>query len=974
MDDTTSKALMNLPRFMDRMARVVKDYGERTALTDGMRSLTYAELDEESGKVYHWLKRHGVGKESFILVSTSRSVGFFSCAGGVLRAGAAFVPMENTYPAERIEFIRKDASCAYVLDDELYQEIIATEEYLGGYEETDRHDACFAVYTSGSTGSPKGVLHEYGTLDLRALAAPERDFLPESPRGMMEHFYFAANVVFESTNLLSAATIHIIGREVVANVGLLTNFIERNRIEGVFMPPSYVRAYRRPSSHLKEIIVAGEPANKLYYPGGEPALHNMYGLTESSCIVLDMILDRAYDVAPVGCPTIDLLDLHLEDEQGERVEGPGEGEVCYTHPFFRGYINLPEKTAEVVRDGVFHTGDLARRDERGLYYIRGRKDDMFKVNGNRIEPAEIERRVSEVTGLGQVVAKGFQEGSRAFVCAYFLRGEAEGLGIWDGQRLTCDLGPIRRLLPDYMIPAHYVALDEFPHNANGKLAKIELEAPELEAPGRGYVAPASERERLFCDLMAEVLELDRVGATDDFYELGGDSMGAAVLLSSCSDEGYDISISMLYKNRTPRALAQAIGRGGEDAKRFGEQALEAFREPQPVLANQMEKVRQFVDDPDAVMHNIAQMWQLKEGTDLERLRAALDKVFRAHPALLTRFEEVGDALYQRYDEGLFKPTEIIACSDDEFAARKGALVVPHRGLEEAPARRAIYHTDSADYLFFDIHHSVADGTSMVLLREQVYACYRDPAYQIPEDGYYYFVEQMARAERDCSSAAHAEAEDFYQRRFEREGNMAACSCVLRPDLTGASEPKPAILAGRGEFSRPANGSPSLFLTATAVAVAKLNHESCALVYATYHGRDTQAKRHSVGMFASTIPVYLSLNRTPDPSGVIADVRKQLDFGMAHCTYPFQRLHPTPHGNTVLFNYQKDTMDMGSIAAIVEKQVRMPQGQNGMVVTGLIDRRDAERLTWYCGYDASHYSTERMEAFHKEFGRAVAWLQ
>lgn len=974
MDTNAPKALNNLPRFMDRMARVVRDYGNRMALTDGIRSLTYAELDVESGKVYHWLKRHGVGKESFVLVSTSRSVGFFSCAGGVLRAGAAFVPMENTYPAERIEFIRKDASCVYVLDDELYQKIVATEDYLGGYEETDKHDACFAVYTSGSTGNPKGVLHEYGTLDLRTLAVPEQDALPESHRGLMEHFYFVANVVFGSTNLLSAATIHIIDREVVANVGLLTNFIERNHIESIFMPPSYVRTYRRPSAHLKEIIVAGEPANKLYYPGGKPALHNMYGLTESSGAVLDMVLDRAYDVAPVGYPTIEQLDLHLEDERGERVEGPGEGEVCYTHPYFRGYINLPARTAEVVRDGVFHTGDLAWRDEKGCYFIRGRKDDMFKIHGNRIEPAEIERRVAEVTGLRQVVAKGFIEGARAFVCAFFLRDEAERLGIWDGQRLTCDLGPIRKLLPDYMIPAHYVALDEFPLNANGKIAKLELKAPDPLASQRDYVAPEGELEQLLCDLMAEAIGLGRVGVTDDFYEIGGDSLSAAVLLSSCSDAGYDISISMLYKNRSPRLLAQAIAQGGEDAASVRLMAREALRKAQPVLANQMENVRQLFEDPDSVIYNITQLLQLKKGTDLERLRVALDKVFRAHPALLTRFEKDGDTLVQRYDEGLFRPTEIIALTDDEFAEHKEVLVVPHRGLEEALARHAIYHTGSADYLFLDVHHSVADGTSLALLKEQIYACYRDPAYQIPEDNYYYFVEQMARAEFDRSSAAYTEAEDYYQEHFEREGNMAACSCVLKPDLCEPCEFKPTSLVGHREFARTTDGSVNLFLAATAMAVARLNQEPCALVFTTYHGRDTQAKRHSVGMYARPLPVYLNLSRTPDPVGVVADIKEQLDFGMAHCTYPFKSLHPLPLGNTVLFNYQKDTMDMGTIAAIVERSIRMPKGQNGMVVTGLIDLRGVDRLTWYCGYDTGRYSTERMEAFHKEYGKALTWLQ
>ena len=961
----------DMPRFMDRLARIVRAYGNRTALVSDMRTVTYAQLDEESGKVYSYLKRHGIGTESIVAVVTPRDASFFSCVGGVLRAGAAFVPLEDTYPAERIAYITKDSGCVLVLNQQLYEKIMAEEDYLAGYERTDVHDACYVVYTSGSTGNPKGVLHEYGSLDMQALQTPEKGDLPVSIRGAIESFYFIAVIFFGIRNFLSAATVHIIDREIVRNFRAFSEYIDEHRIESLFMPSSYARAYKNPSPSLKTIIVGSEPANNLYYQGGVPAVRNVYGMSESGSLILETVFDHAYEVSPVGVPPVPGIDLHLEDEEGRRVEGAGSGEICFRNTFFRGYINLPEKTAEVVRDGVFHTGDLARRDERGLYYIRGRKDDMFKVNGNRIEPAEIERRVSEVTGLGQVVAKGFQEGSRAFVCAYFLRGEAEGLGIWDGQRLTCDLGPIRRLLPDYMIPAHYVALDEFPHNANGKLAKIELEAPELEAPGRGYVAPASERERLFCDLMAEVLELDRVGATDDFYELGGDSMGVVMFVSACADVGYDISLATLYKNRTPRALAATCA---HDAPSQGDRhavAREALERPQPVLANQLTNVRQLDEDPQSIMFNLPQLLELKQGTDLERLRAALDKVFAAHPALLSTFRKMDDSYCLAYDESLFEPTRIVRLSDEEFVRMRKKLVVPFEGFGKVLQRRAIYQSDSAAYLFWDLHHSVADGTSMVLLRDQVYACYENPDYQIPEDDYFSYLEQAAQEQTDTSNHAFAEARDHYAA-YGDAGEDAGTHGLV-PDLEGPSA-APATIVGPREHTRTSDGGSALFLAATAIAAARLNNRETALVYTAYHGRNTQAQRQSVGMYATSIPVHLDLVRCATVGQIMGDVRAQLDFGMAHSTYPYQWLNPAPQHSTVMFNYQRDTMDLGSLAAIVSKRINMELSQNSMVITGLIDQRGADYLTWYCGYNSGYYSAERMEAFHEEFDKAVAWLR
>ena len=312
-----------------------------------------------------------------------------------------------------------------MLDEALYTQIMEQEEYLAGYEKTDVHDACYAVYTSGSTGNPKGVLHEYGTLDAQALETPERDEYPQSQRGMMIPFYFVASIMFNIDDLLNASTIHIVQRDVVHNLNGLAAFIEEKKIEKLFMTPSYVRMYPRPAASLKNINVGGEAASKVYYPGGVPRIHNNYGMSETGFVLVGCDLDKAYDIPPIGRPMIPFEDLHLEDENGKRIVGPGEGELCYRNLYFRGYINLPEKTARALRDGVFHTNDLARRDEEGLYYVVGRLDDMFKINGNRIEPAEIERRVREATGLEQVIAKGFTEGGHSFICAYFLKEEAQ---------------------------------------------------------------------------------------------------------------------------------------------------------------------------------------------------------------------------------------------------------------------------------------------------------------------------------------------------------------------------------------------------------------------------------------------------------------------------------------------------------------------------------------------------------------------
>ena len=960
--------LAEIPRFMDRMARIVRRYKDRTAVVDEQRSMTYAELDSESGKIYHYLKRNGVGRESMVQIVMPRCAGYYSCIGGVLRAGAAYVPLEENYPEQRIAYIREDSGCVCVLDETLYAQIMAQEEYLAGYEKTDVHDACYAVYTSGSTGNPKGVLHEYGSLDAQAMETPERDDYPQSQCGMMTPFYFAAATIFNSDDFLCAGTIHIVPRDVVHNLNLLSAFIEDRKIEKIFMTPSYVRMYPKPAASLKTIIVAGEPASKVYYPGGVPRIHNTLGMSETGFLLAGYDLDQAYDSPPIGRALIPFEDLHLEDENGRRIVGPGEGELCYRNLYFRGYIHLPEKTAHALRDGVFHTNDLARRDENGLFYVVGRLDDMFKINGNRIEPAEIERRVREATGLEQVIAKGFTEGGHSFVCAYFLKEEAQRLQIWDGNKLTCSLDSLHEHLPDYMIPAHYVALDEFPRNANGKLVRNQLPAPRIQTGERPYTAPVGEREKLLCALMAKTLHLDRAGAEDDFYEIGGDSMGAIVFLGLCEEAGLQIPLSVLYKNRTPRALAQAWEAGQVLEGNMSERAREAMKKPLPILYEMRVHLKQMEERPDALTYNMAQLLKMKKGVDISRLSAALDKVFRAHPALCSTFRKIDGEWHQVFDESLFVPTQIITMSDEAFQQELRHIIRPLCGLEGAPHRRALYHTDSADYMFWDIHHSILDGTGSMLLREQVWSCYADPDYKIPEDLYALFLEQIGKVQGDAHSPENVEAKEYYDGHFAIDSG----SLILKPDLAGP-EGEEKILTGHREQERTPDGGSSLFLAATAMAAAAINEEHKALIYSVYHGRDQEAKRWSVGMFATSLPVYVDLTKEQTAADILNDVREQLNFGTAHCSYPFDYLHPAPLYNTVLFNYQKDTFDLGNLSAIVDSRVPLPLGQTGMVVTGLIDRKGIDKLTWYCGYNAGWYSGERIEAFRDCFRKAVEWL-
>ena len=537
-------------RFIERYEDVVKKYNDRPAVIDDRETLTYEDLDTRASRIYAYLKQIGYGKEDIVMIKLPRGVNTVAAILGVIKAGCAFVPLEDDYPSERSEYIRKDSSCKTVLDEHVLNEIYSTTEPLKGHEPTGLHDAACAVYTSGSTGNPKGVLHEYGNLD-RIMLSMLKDEMWEKC-GFVPSFYFIAAVFFLMMVITSADSMYIISKEILRDSNRLKDFILEKKLDWIYLPPSYIRLYDDPSPYLKRIFTGSEPANGLYYPNGRPKIINTYSMSEAGFNVLSTELDRAYDVAPVGKPTLD-IPYYLYDDEGNEVRGAGQGELCFVNEYVRGYINLPEKTASAWKNGIYHTGDIARRDEDGRYYIIGRTDDMIKINGNRIEPAEIEARVQDLTGLRKVIAKGFSQGNRSFICVYYIREEAQKLGIMSNEKLTIDKERLKKHLPNYMIPAYYVALDAFPLNANGKIAKKELKCPEVSDYGKEYTAPDNEMEAYFCEEMAKLLKLERFSATGDFFEMGGSSVNAIVLAAECKK--YPITVDMLYRYPSPRLLA-----------------------------------------------------------------------------------------------------------------------------------------------------------------------------------------------------------------------------------------------------------------------------------------------------------------------------------------------------------------------------------------------------------------------------------
>lgn len=958
--------------FVEKLKQNAEKYPDRLALAldFGQEPVSWAELWEQSGRVYAFLKSKGYGREDFVMLLLPRSPRMFIAMLGVLRTGAAFVFMEDSYPEERIRYIREDLQVKYTLDLRAYEEAMALSP-LAGYEQTDPHDACFSFSTSGTTGNPKTMIHEYGKLDvcLDSWFADVPDLHEEEPQnfGMIFPFNFAAAFVLPLPKLYAADTIYIMSYDTVKNLVRFEEFLEAEKITEMYLSPSFLRTYQGNYHGIRKIIAAGEPATGIYKEGID--IYAYYGMSETCFMVSSFLLDKAHDRVIVGKNNFGLR-IRILDEDGNSVPCGETGEICFDNPYFRGYLHLPELNEETRRYGIFHSNDLGYLDEEGNLVIRGRRDDMVKINGNRVEPLEIEHVVRKVLGIEHPVAKAYTQGSRSFVVLYYL--ESEKVPVLDDPAEAA-----RRLaknLTSYMIPTYYVGLEAFPTNANGKLSRKMLPAPEISEFRGAYVQPANKAEEVFCKTMAEVLGLEKVGANEDFFLIGGDSLTAIRMITACADEGYLLTVNGLFECRTAEKLALRFGSGrAKTREELNEANQKALREPIALTAGQQFQLEMAVNqkEPEIITYHVSMVFGLRPEVDTGRLSAAAEKVIRNHPVLLSRFfREEDGTVRQVYDETLFAPVETVFLSDEEFARRKPVLPQPMDPFGGRLYRCCIIKTPSGNYFFYDIHHLIADEMSSSIFIREVADCYLNEDEALPPD-WLYLVQSTARK---SDLAETAEKMRTHLEELRSRGNYTGRG-TLTPDLPGP-ETGTGIFFVPDAFQRSETASNRLFLTACAMAVAKMNGEDGALIYSNYHGRDDFLKNDSLNCYVTPVPILLNCAEWRSPEEMMDDVRAQFDFGAANCGYPHILENRDVLQSTVMFNYRNGTMNIGRFSKLCREVYLCPKPKNQpncLVIVGIVGQPGSDNLGFYCTYPEGLYSEKAIRKFYGCFEAAVRQL-
>ena len=960
-----------MKRYMERIWELMNDPNAKknVPLYDETlpKGVSFDQLRIITGRVYAYLKARNIGKEDFVLIKLPRGVQPIIAMIGVWRAGAALVIVEDTLAPERIDYIYKDCNCKIAITSEVWEEINQVEP-LDGYEETDPHDAAYAVYTSGTTGNPKGVLHEYGNLERLVRSANfegEEMFSPGERFALAAPLNFVASLMVLSYGLYrGCGSSYILSYSTVKNPVALIKFLLLKRITLFFLTPTYARKFAgKTGPFLKKMAIGSEPANNFHLKG--VINYNMYAQSESGVVTCMFVIDKEYDVCPVGKPQFD-MKYRVVDDDGNDVPVGEIGEFIFENPYVRGYINLPEETQKAFKDGYFYTADLVQILPDGNIAIRGRKSDMIKINGNRIEPAEIEAAIQSILSIDWCAVRGFVSDEQSFICAYYKDDIS-----FDEDDLRAQL---QKRLPYYMIPAYFMKIDSIPVKSNGKMDRNALPKPEIKNIVRTYKEPTTETEAALCNAMQKVLHMERIGIDDDFYEMGGDSLSSMEMLIESGLPGLDAGC--IFRGRTAAKIAQLYTEqiknrdpGSDDA-----QNELAKLEPHKLTAEQLYMFDYQLYTPNSTMYNLFNLLRIeKEGVDLSRMAKSIEMAIKNHPAFSTiiQFTEDGD-LIQYYDSQMPVTVALEKISACEFEKIKSTLVQPFKIVNSPLYRCRFFETEDAAYLFFDVHHIIYDGTSSKVFTNSVINAYMGAPL---ENDYYYLA--LQRREQIQLTDFYNESCKYFEDKYEsvkwtvcpkvdtetRENKLGELSCAAEVMPAELSLLEKKYMLTRNEFY--------IAVTLLAIAISTNAHDVRASW--VYNGRDDLVSSSSVGLFFRDLPVALRLNAEMTLRDIFAEVHEQVQNGIKYSCYPYNEIEAPPvDDDDTCILYQRDLRDIGDFGGLDVEQIDIRQNKAASQTVLDIQILDGEAgLQYVFDYAASRYKKETMSEFQNLFKSVVA---
>nr|WP_258957122.1 non-ribosomal peptide synthetase [Rhodococcus globerulus] len=921
-------------------------FPEHIALSAGERALTYLELDRKSNQLARELIKRGAGPETAVAIGIARSIESVLAVWAVTKTGAVFVPVDPNYPADRIEHMLTDSNVLLgltvsesvdslppaapwlVLDEEPFTRDvslactlpISQDERLGAI---DLNNAAYIVYTSGSTGKPKGVVVTHSGLDSFALDQQRRFHADHTSRTL--HFATPSfdGAIFEYLQAFGVGATMVLVPTDIYGGSELAELIKTEHVTHAFITTAALATVNAEGlDEFRHVVVGGEvcPPHLVtqWAPGRE--LANAYGPTETT--VMADISEPMTVGAPItiGGPIRGVSEIVL-DRRLQPVPVGAHGELYIAGVgLARGYHQRTGLTSERFvanpygkpGERMYRTGDIVRwRADHTIEYV-GRSDFQIKVRGFRIELGEIDTQITSIDGVTNSVTLGVEGPGGATVLASYLT-------VSEGSDLSpaAVVAHLSGRLPTHMVPTSITIVDELPRNAVGKIDRSALPAPDFTAPATEFLAARTPLERQIAAVFADILDLDKVGVNDNFFDLGGNSLIATRVVSRLNTAlELDLGVRTIFESPTTAQLAVLISSQREEGPSTSIHVpLVPFERTGNIPLSLAQKRMWFLNqfDTSSAAYNIPFAVRLTGDLDTHAMKAAIVDVVGRHESLRTVFPTANGEPFQKVldiADALPAVATATVGPDDLFTRISELAQEGFDVADELPLRVTLFTvdttTDEAEHvLFVVVHHICADGASMAPLARDVMTAYLSrtagiaPAWEPLPVQYVDFTlwqQHVLGSESDPESIISSQIAYW-------DAQLAGLDDVI---ALPADHPRPLQQTFHGDrFDFQINADTHRALTALtreqgvtmfmalhgalAVLLAKLSGADEVSIGTPIAGRGKDELENLVGMFVNTLVLRTPVNQDQTFTELLDGIRDTDLAAYHHSDLPFERL-------------------------------------------------------------------------------------
>ena len=739
----------------------VTETPDKPALYYKGQEISYREINEKANQLARLLRKKGIGPEKLVAIMSHTSFELIIGIMAILKSGGGYVPIDPTYPEDRINYMLEDSGAEMLLTRREYiQEVDVQKEIIDlDNESSYRGDSsnlpvnhqqdnlAYIIYTSGSTGKPKGVPIEHAGLYKSMIWSVEQyPLTTENTALQVLSFSFDGSLLSFFTPFLQGTPVVLVREEQVTDLLAIKRLIREYQIDFFLCIPSWFNSLLdylddEELSYLGIITLAGEKTTKQIIDKYKARnckfeLVNEYGPTENSIITTYLRNMQTEEKITIGRP-VSNNKVYIVDQEMNLVPIGVPGELCISgEKLARGYLNRPELTAEKFvqnpfdsQGRLYKTGDKAKWTEDGKIDFLGRIDHQVKIRGFRIETGEIERRLLSYGTIDQVVVKAIEDqlGNNS-LAAYII---AE-----DNPEIKEIKNYLAEELPEYMIPSHLIFLDDLPISPTGKIDIKALPHPKTRAGISNYRPPRTGQEEKLVTIWRQVLGIERVGIEDNFFDLGGDSIKGIQIISRAHQVGLRLTVKDIFQHKTISGIAENVELKRSEIKISQEEVTGQ------VLLTPIQHWFFEQDFEYPGYWNQTNLFRLPADLDIERLEEALLVLVEHHDALRMSYnlsEQGVEQINRRVDQVDFSLIQKNLSNYDTGEQNKkieelAVQIQKDLDLEEDLLFKAIlFNLGQNGYqLLIPVHHLVIDGVSWRILIEDLEKLYTSyPEVELP---------------------------------------------------------------------------------------------------------------------------------------------------------------------------------------------------------------------------------------------------